>query len=131
MIFLLKLVLEREEILDDTVMNHYDLARTIAMRVRVLFGRPPVGRPSRMPYAVGAVERFQSNRLFKVTKLSFCPAYRERAFLINHGYARRIIATVFELPQTIEDYSDYLLITYVTDYSAHWLLPLKNFLKSS
>ena len=46
--FVLKLLLEREIILDDAVVHDHDLAGAIAMGMRVFLGRTPVRRPARV-----------------------------------------------------------------------------------
>ena len=48
----LQLALQLEVVLDDAVVNDHDSALAVAMRVRVLLGRPPVGGPPCMPKAV-------------------------------------------------------------------------------
>ena len=55
--FLLQLPLQIEVVLDDAVVHDDDLARAVAVRVRVLLGRPAVRRPARVADAVLAVER--------------------------------------------------------------------------
>src|SRR4029079_16407056 len=53
---LLELALQRQVVLDDAVVDDDDGARAIAMRMRVLFSRPSVRRPSRVAEAVRAVD---------------------------------------------------------------------------
>ncbi len=54
----LKLVFERNEVLDDSVMNYDDASRTVAMRMRVFLRWASVSRPSCVADAVGPVQRF-------------------------------------------------------------------------
>jgi hypothetical protein len=49
----LKLMFQREVILDDTVVNDDDVAFAVPVGVRVLFGRPAVRRPPRVADAAG------------------------------------------------------------------------------
>ena len=68
--FQLKLVFELKIILDDAVVHHHDIAGTIAMRVRVLFRRTPVGGPARVADAVGSVHRIHADGVFQVAQFS-------------------------------------------------------------
>ena len=54
----LQLVLQLEVVLDDAVVDDDDAAGAVAVRVRVLFGRPAVRGPARVADAVHAVDRF-------------------------------------------------------------------------
>ena len=62
----LEFLLQFEVIFDDAVMNNYQPALTIDMRMGVLFGRSPVRRPSGMSQAVVPVGGLQIEGLFKV-----------------------------------------------------------------
>ena len=55
----LELLLEIEVVLDDAVVNHDDLAGAVAVRMRVLLGRPAVRGPTRVADAVVAGERIR------------------------------------------------------------------------
>ena len=76
-------VFELEVVLDDAVVNDDDAARAVAVRVRVLLGRPPVRRPARVADAVGAVERLQPDRLFEIAQLPFGAAHLELVRLVH------------------------------------------------
>ena len=66
----MKLVLERQIILDDAVVHHHDVAVAIAMRMRVFLGGPAVRGPARVADAVGALDRIQPQRVFQVAQLA-------------------------------------------------------------
>ena len=53
----LQLVLQLEVVLDDAVVHDDDAAGAVAVRVRVLLGRPAVRGPARVADAVQAVDR--------------------------------------------------------------------------
>ena len=55
--FALQLLLQIEVVLDDAVVDDDDAAGAVAVRVRVLFGRPAVRGPARVADAVLAFER--------------------------------------------------------------------------
>src|SRR5688572_8974263 len=89
-------VFQLEVIFDNAVMNDDETARTVAVWMRVLFGGTPMCGPARVADAVGAVERLQADRLFKVTKLAFGATYLKLVIFIHHGDSRRVVAAVFE-----------------------------------
>src|SRR5262245_32160219 len=119
MIFCLKLVFQRQEVLNDAVVNDDNATRAVAMGMRILFSRPAVRSPTRMTDSVSTVERPQPNGLFKVAQLAFSSANREAAVFIDDRYSRGIVAAVFELLEAVKNYSDDLLVTHVSDYSTH------------
>ena len=55
----LQLVLQLEVVLDDAVVDDDDAAGAVAVRMRVLLGRPSVGRPARVADAVEPVDRLR------------------------------------------------------------------------
>ena len=57
-----ELALDLEVVLDDAVVDDDDAAGAVAMRVRVLFGRPAVRGPARVAEAVHAGERLALDR---------------------------------------------------------------------
>ena len=75
--FLNQLMFQSQVIFDNAVMHHHDVAVTIAMRVRVLFGRTAMGRPARMADAVFAVDRAQPQRVFQVAQLALRPPHAQ------------------------------------------------------
>jgi hypothetical protein len=75
--------------------------------------------PTGVPNPVAPVERSESNGFFEISELAFGAANRECSVVIDDGDTRRIVAAIFQLLQPVENYSDDLLITYVTNYSAH------------
>ena len=59
--FRLQLALQIEVVLDDPVVDDDDAAGAVAVRMRVLFGRPAVRRPARVADAVVALERIDAD----------------------------------------------------------------------
>ncbi len=74
-------------IFDDAVVNDDDAAGAIAMRVRVLFGRATVRRPTRVADAVIAVERAEPDRLFEIAQFAFGAADLEIVAFVDDGDA--------------------------------------------
>ena len=118
----LKLLLQIEIVLDDAVVNDDDLARAVAVRVRVLFGGPAVRRPPRMADAVVAGDRVQA--VMTSSSRDSLPALRRKSMIavVHHGHARRVVAAVFEPPQSVDEDRDDFLRSDVADNPAHFLL---------
>ncbi len=64
----LQLLLQAEIILDDAVVHDDDVARAIAVRMRVLFGRAPVRGPARVTDAIRAVDGVHADRVFQIAQ---------------------------------------------------------------
>ena len=114
----LQLALEIEVVLDDAVVDDDDLAGAIAVRMRVLFGRTAVGRPSRVADAVVAGDRVRADHLFEVGELAGAPPQVDRA-VADHRDARRVVAPVLEAPQSVDEDGNDVLRSDVADDSAH------------
>ena len=91
------------------------------MWVRVLFGGTPVGGPTSVTDAVGAIERTETNGLFEIAQFSFRAADLEVVTFIDDGDAGGVVAAVFEFSQPIDDERHNLFIAYVTNDSTHAL----------
>ena len=76
--FLLELPLQIEVVLDDPVVDDDDPAGAVAMRMRVLLGRPPVRRPARVADAVRAVERMSGDDFLEARQLAGAAAQLDR-----------------------------------------------------
>src|ERR1700723_2364131 len=61
-----QLVLQFEIILDNSVVNYDDLASTVAVRMRVLFGGAAMRRPASMSETINALNRLFPEQVFKV-----------------------------------------------------------------
>src|SRR5690554_862334 len=103
-------------VLDDPIMDDGDIAREMRMRVR--FGRPPMGRPPCMPDAYTTIERLLRDQLLEVSQLTDSAPDRDALFG-EHGEPRRIIASIFEAPQPVQkDWADRSAAN-ITDDTAH------------
>ena len=76
--FLLELLLQIQIVLDDAVVDDDDAAGAVAMRVRVLLGRPAVGRPARVADAVVPVERRRRDHFLEARELAGAAAQLDR-----------------------------------------------------
>jgi hypothetical protein len=107
--------------------HHDDATRTVAVRVRVLFGRSSVRRPARVADAVSTVERLEANRLFEITQLAFGATDSQLLIFVNDGDPGGVVTAVLELAQPVENDWDYLLVANITNNATHkkFLLFLK------
>ncbi len=112
-------LLQGQVVLDDPVVHHHHVALAIAVRVRVLFGGPPVRGPARVPDAVRPVHRVHADGVLEVAQLAFGAADGELAVVAVNGQPRRIVAPIFEASQSFEDDRNGLLGSDVTHNPAH------------
>ena len=97
--FLLQLLAQFAEILDDAVVD--DGEPVGGMGMRVAFGRPTVGRPAGMADADGARERLAREPRLEIAQLAFgAPAGELPAF--QRGDAGGIVASVLEPLERID-----------------------------
>ncbi len=78
--FFAQLLLQREVVLDDAVVDDHDGSAAVAMRVRVLLARAPVRCPAGVADAVGAVDVVVADHLFQVAQLAFGAANLQPIF---------------------------------------------------
>ena len=91
-----ELLLERQKVLDDAIVNDRELVGRVGVRVRVPVGRFAVGRPAGMADANVAGNRGDVQQCRQPVELSFC--FRNP----NGGAIRdrnpcRVVPTIFEL----------------------------------
>ena len=121
--FLLELLLQIEVVLDDAVVDDDDPAGAVAVRMRVLFGRPAVRRPARVADAVLAVERLGRDHFLEPRQLAGAAPQLDRA-VAHDRHAGRIVAAVFEPAQPVDEDRKDLLRADVADDAAHDVEPL-------
>ena len=114
----LQLLLQIEIVLDDAVVDDDDLAGAVAVRVRVLFGRPAVRRPARVADAVVAGDRIGADDLLEIRQLAGAAPQVDRA-VADDRHARRVVAAIFEPPQPVDQDRDDVLRSDVSDDPAH------------
>ena len=99
----LQLLLQIEVVLDDAVVNDDNLAGAVAVRMRVLFGRPAVRRPARVADAVVAGDRIERDDLLEVRQLAGA-APQVDGPVVHDRDARRVVAAVLEPPQAVDQH---------------------------
>ena len=77
--FFLKLLLERQVVLDDAVDHHVDVVGGVEVRVGVLLADPAVRRPAGVADAVCALDRAHADGVLQVPQFSRSPAHRKGA----------------------------------------------------
>src|ERR1017187_8495849 len=115
----LQAVLEIEVILDDAVVHHHHVAVAIAMRMGILFGGPPVGRPAGMSDAEGAVHRAEPDGIFQVTQFAFGAPYDELLIVTIDGDTSRVVPAVLQPLQAFQDNWNGPVSANITDDSTH------------
>src|SRR5690349_20059308 len=98
-------------------MDHNHAAGTVAMWMRVLYGRTAVSGPTRVADAVRAVERTEPNRLFEIAQFAFGATNLEIVLFIDDSDARRVVTAILEFAQPVDDERHYLFIANVTNNS--------------
>ena len=89
------------------------------MRMRVRFGHAAVCGPAGMRDAEAAVERRIVEFLFELGHLAHRPAETDRPIVADDGDACRVVAAVFETPQSFDQYRHDVPFRDGTDYSTH------------
>jgi hypothetical protein len=82
-----------------------------------------MGSPASVPDAISAINGAASYHFFQIAELAFRTANLQSVHSIGHGNSRRVITAILKTTQAINDYRNNLLLTDVTDYSAHERLP--------
>ncbi len=97
---LLQPLFQLQVVLDDAVMHHHDVTRFV--RVGIDFRRTPVGRPAGVPDPPAALGRLLAEDILQIDQFSLgSPDLQLTA--VEGADPRRIIAAIFETPQTIDD----------------------------
>src|SRR5690349_5196856 len=81
---------QRQVVFDDAVVDHYDLALAVPVRMRVLLGWPPMRRPTRVPDAVRTSQRFVADDFFKVAQFAGSAPHIQTPLLGKNRYPRRV-----------------------------------------
>ena len=115
----LEAVAQVPEILDDPVVDHRDVAHAVLVRVGVEVVGPPVGRPAGVCEPDGRMGRAIRDRGLEVGELARLLLDEQVALLIDEGDARRVVASVLETPETLDQDGPCLAGPGVADDSAH------------
>src|SRR5437867_13454066 len=89
-----ELPLQRNIVLNNSIVHHDYTPAAIAMRMGILFGGASVRGPARVADAVRSIERFQVDNFFQIPLLAFCAANLKSLPVAALSYARRVAASL-------------------------------------
>ena len=117
----LQLLFERQEILDDPVVDHDDLTGAVTVRMRVVLVRLAVRGPSGVTHAERSLQRFVAQLGFEIRQLAF-GAHHFHSVAIHNGDSGTVVAAIFELFQPADENGHHVACADVTDDSAHFVV---------
>ena len=118
----LQRLLQREEVLDDPVVDDDDLPGAVAVRVRVVLVRLPVRGPARVAHPERAFEVVLGQLRLEVRQLPLrAHDVHARALAVSTDDRdpRAVVPAILELLQSPDQNRDDVTIAYVADDSAH------------
>ena len=116
-----QVVLQREKVLDDPVVNHHDTAAAVDVRVRVLVGRVSVRGPPGVPDPDVAVDRMPLHELREAGELARRLAHLDAA-AVHDGDACGIVAAVLQPAQAVQQDRHSRPLTNIAHDAAHTCL---------
>ena len=116
--FFSQLSLQGQVILDDAVMRDNDTSLAIAVRMRVFFGRTPVGRPTRMAETELPRDRLLCEQLFEIFQLARAAADLQ-LLVLNDSDTGGVVTPVLEGSQAAHDDRDRITRPDVAENSTH------------
>ena len=114
-----ELPLQRNIVLDNSVVHHYHAPAAIAVRMGVLFGGASVRCPAGVADAVSSIERFQADNFFQIPQLAFGAANLKSFPVAAHSYARRVVAAILQALEPINNDRHDSLVTHVSNDATH------------
>ena len=116
----IKLFAQFAEIFDDAVVHHRQLFGGVG--VGVVLGGAAMGGPARVPDADGAVQRLLGKQRFEIAQLALgAPAGQLAVF--QRGEPRRIIATIFEPLERVDERTGDRTLAKNADNATHPRIP--------
>src|SRR6266700_7169787 len=114
-----ELPLQRNIVLNNSIVHHDYTPAAIAVRMGVLFGGAAVGCPAGVADAVSSIERFQADNFFQIPQLAFGAANLKSFPVAAHGYARRVVAAILQALEPINNDRHDSLVTHVSNDATH------------
>src|SRR5439155_8228648 len=99
-------------------MYNYNPSGTVAVRMRVLFGRAAVGGPASMPDSVSPIERLKSDNFFQIPQLALSAPNLQALAIAANSNSGRIVAAILQAPQAINNDRNDALLAYISHDSA-------------
>ena len=106
-----------DKVLDDAVVNYRDRAGFV--RMRILFGRAAMRRPSRVPDSDVALQGRVGQQVAKIFELALGAANLQLAAIDDGRDSGRVVAAILQACQSSEQNWVSLARSDVSDYSAH------------
>jgi hypothetical protein len=114
-----QLSLEDNVILDDAIVHDDNASAAIAVWMGVLLARTTVRGPTSVADSVGSVEWMKADDLFQISQLALGATNLQAVPVAANRNSRRVIASIFEAAQTLDDDRDNTLLSDVSDDAAH------------
>jgi hypothetical protein len=89
------------------------------MRMSILFRGTSMRRPPRVPNAVRTLEGLVANDLFQIAQLTLGAANLQPITVSGNGNSGGIVSAVLKLAESLDDYRDNALLTYISNNAAH------------
>jgi hypothetical protein len=115
----LQFVFQRQIVFDDPVVHHHDVAFAVAVRMRVFLGGTPVRGPARMADAERAIDGVQPNSIFQIAQLTLGAPDLELVIAAIYCQACRVVSTILEPFQSLQDNGNGFSRTNITDNPTH------------
>src|SRR5207247_10592018 len=95
-------------------MYNYNPSGTVAVRMRVLFGRTAVGGPASMPDSVSPIERLKADNFFQVPQLALSAANLQALAIAANGNTGGVVAPILQASQAINNDGNNALLAYIS-----------------
>src|SRR5579872_7084421 len=100
-------------------MNHDNLARAIAVRMRVFLSRTSVSCTSSVADAIATMERFEPDHFFQIAQFSFRAPDLQLVSIARNRNTSRVIAAILESSQALDDNRDHFFLADISDNATH------------
>src|SRR5207244_6433571 len=106
-------------VFNNAIVYNHNPASTVAVRMRVLFGRAAVGGPASMPDSVSPIERLKADNFFQVPQLALGATNLQALAIAANGNTGGVVAPILQAPQAINNDRNDALLAYISHDSAH------------
>ncbi len=116
---ILQLLAQFQEVLDDPVLHHDQVAVGAAVRVGVAAAGRPVRGPARVTHPNCTLHRVVGQQLLQVAQLARLAPHLDAAAAVDHGQPGRVVTAVFQLAQPVHDDRRGIRRSDITNDSTH------------
>ena len=115
----LQLFFQRQEVLDDSVVDDYDAPAAVAVRMSVRIGRQAVGGPAGVPDSHGAMQQTgPTGDLRQLSELARGLAHFD-VTIVQHRDPSGVVAAILKTAQPIQQNGQRAAMPYVAHDAAH------------